>query len=204
MTGMGGYFLTVCACYDSTGALIVSFINVRARRMAVGPRMGMVLGSSSRLLRRIMIANCNAFGGTSFAKTTSAMGASALRSMPILSITSGLSNGITNIAFNSDSDGPNSMDDVHMHNVNSVGTKGGPLCIVSKAPIADKSLSRFACDSTKASVLSSLGAGSVRSVAIVGSTTTTSLCNSHTTGNIIIVAAGDKGRNGAGMDFHSS
>lgn len=38
-----------------------------------------------------------------------------------------------------------------------------------------------------------IGSGSVRSVRMLGSTTTATVCNSQNTGNIVVIAAGGKG-----------
>ncbi len=45
-----------------------------------------------------------------------------------------------------------------------------------------------------------VGPGSVRDVAILGSTSTTTVCNSRTTGNIVIIAAGENRTKDASID----
>lgn len=49
----------------------------------------------------------------------------------------------------------------------------------------------------------SFGPTSTRSVRVLGSTSTTTVCNSHTTGNIVVIAAGGNAGNpvGIGMDM---
>lgn len=51
------------------------------------------------------------------------------------------------------------------------------------------------------STVTNLGPTSVRDVAMLGSTTTATVCNTHTTGNIVIVAAGGNGTNGPRVAF---
>lgn len=195
----------------TNSGLRVACVNVGPRAIGTDSGVGVTLASSGGSLSRIVIANCNGFGGSSFANTTTSVSATGLDSIPSLSIRSGLSNGVPKISVSSFSNRPNTVGCVHVHNVNSVGTNGSPLVIVSNAPIGSNGLDNFGskdakdnCGNSNAGTLSALGDGSVRSVAIVGSTTTTSLCNSHTTGNILIVAAGDNDTNGARISFHDS
>lgn len=182
---------------SGSGALIVRFLNVDALATGVptGKILGMSLRPSARQLSRIIIANCNGFSGSSFANSTGALQKSLLGGIPIMSMRRGLRNVAPNMSVSKGSNRPNTGRDVHVHNVKSFGTSGRPLFIVSKMPIASKDLDNNSTSTTcvggsGAGVVDALGPSSVRGVAIVGSTTTTSLCNSHTTGNIVLVAAG--------------
>lgn len=191
----------------SSGFLIISCIKVGAIRIGIpgGNILGIVLHPRSLDLSRMIIAKCKGFSGSSFAKSTGALQTSVLGGIPMLSIRRGLRNVAAKIGVASTSNRPKTGRDVHVHNVNSFGTSGRPLFIVSNMPIASNDVKTNANTSTTcvggtgAGIVDALGPTSVRGVAIVGSTTTTSLCNSHTTGKIVLVAAGGKTMKHAGI-----
>lgn len=186
-------------------ALLISCINCIHRRIGTASNgvLGVMLIPSTGVVRRIIMANCNAFGGSTCTNSTTDIGGRGVTSIPSISFRSLLRKGTANMRFASTSNRPNSSTSLDVHNVNSFGTSGSPLCIVSKIPIASNSVGSVD-SSNNLSTVSAIGASSVRGVAVVGSTTTTSLCNSHTTGNIILVAAGGNGANGTSVDLGTS
>lgn len=165
-------------------ALMVSFVNCGAVRMGTAAGVGVALRRSGRLLSRIMIVNCKDIGHGSMAATMSAISAGSLSRHPVMSTTRTLRNGTTNISIVRPDNRPNKNVDVHMHNAASFGNDGSPLCMISNIPISGVGF---------------LSPGSVRDLSVLGSTSSTTVCNSHTTGNIMLVAAGTKTRNGTGI-----
>lgn len=163
----------------------------------------MILGRSVGVLSSMIIMNCNAIGGESLAKTVSAVGTSRVKLTNVSSVNRTLRKGTTNLCIHRGDTRPNKKLSVLMHKTNSVGTGGSPLCVMSKFPVTG--LSRVTSSSHGVSpkarnMLGFLGPGSMRSVRMLGSTDTASVCNTHTTGNMMVVAAGHKGRKGAGID----
>lgn len=186
-------------------ALVVSCVNCNGRRVGTATKgvLGMIVTPSGGIVRRIIIANCNAFGGSTCTNSTSAIGTSGVGSVPTISFGSLLRNGTPKMRFDSSSNRPKTSSSLGVHNVKSFGTDGSPLCMVSKVPVHSNSVGAVD-SSTNLSVVSAVGDSSVRGVAVVGSTTTTSLCNSHTTGNMMLVAAGGNGDKGPRVSFGTS
>lgn len=162
--------------------LVFSFMNCRAMAVPMGEHgiVGMRLGRTTRVMSRMIVAiPCNATGGSAFAKSTDCVTTNAVRGTRIDDMSGTLRKAMTNLRSFSSDNRPKSSTAVLVHKINSMGTSAGPLCIISNIP----------CSNTLSSVTSS----SVTSVAMLGSTTSTTLCNSHTTGNMVVVAAGRKG-----------
>lgn len=195
----------------STGrnsVVMVDCVNVGSTRIGIptGKRVEIVLGRSSRLVSRIMIANCNSFGGTACAKSTSILGASGLRSLPIISMTRVVRTGVPKLDSMTDSSRPNSGTAIQIHKVTSVGTSARPLCMLSNIPMTSESVDNLdtGTDTKKLNLVRALGPTSVRDVAMLGSTTSTSLCKTGKSGNMVLVAAGGKGRNGVEIDVRTA
>lgn len=164
-------------------ALRISCVNCGARSIPVkgGSFLGVALGRSARALSRIIIMNCNSRGGIGIVNSVTSISDGTLRSHTIPSISGVLANRVSNIAVARRDNGPKrSTNAVHVHNINSFKTAPDPLILMSKLPNS----------------LDSLAPTSVSGVSILGSTSSTTVCNSHTTGNIVLMAAGGKGRNG--------
>lgn len=166
--------------YTPNSALIVSCVKCGARRMGTSSGVRMALRRSTGSLRRMIMANCAARGGTSLANSITIISAGGLGADSRASPVHTLRNHIPNVAIAA-SNSPVNSKAIHVHNVNSFGSSRSPLCVVSNIPAGV--------------TLGALGAGSVRDVRILGSTTSTSVCNSHTSGNIVVVAAGGNGGN---------
>lgn len=170
-------------------ALMFSCVKCRARGVTMNKGAGVSMGltRSDRLLRRIIMINCNIRHGDSLANTITSMGTtSTLGGAPANGMSSTLRKHVTNMSILSNSNGPARSGAVHMHNVGSVATRANPLIIVSN----------FVNNS-----LRSLGPSSVRSVRMLGSTSTATICNSHNTGNILLIAAGGPSGSGLAMSF---
>lgn len=186
-------------------ALRVSFVKCVPRSVIIGGRgiVGILLGRSARTLRRIVIINCNAVGGGSVANTITSIGVSSAPITAISAIDRTLTNGTTNLRIDAVDTRPNKRSAFHVHNTtSSSGTKGSPLVVVSNFPIGSpNSLSdNGRCSKNGGSgVLTSVGPGSVRSVRILGSTDSATVCNTHTNGNIVVIAAGQNGDKTTGM-----
>lgn len=167
-------------------AVVVSCINCTTRRVPLGNQgdLGMVLGRSARVLSRIIIVNCNAVGGDSVANTVSSMSARRLAGHTAAGPTRTLRNGVTNMGVVGSNNGTNTNMSMGVHNMGSFND-GRPLCVVSNFPNS----------------VSGIGPRSVRDVRMLGSNTTTTVCNSITTGNMIVVAAGGNGGNRARVSF---
>lgn len=158
-------------------ALMFGCLNVLPRRVDTTKRsiVGMGLHRSTRLLRRIIIVNCNSTGTGSLATPVSIIGRGRLVGIPASSPVTTLRKGMPNIGVVG-SKAPNRNPGIAVHNVNSFNS-ASPLCMISKV---------------FCSGVGFLGGSSVRSVAVLGSTSTSTVCNMHTTGNIMVVAAGGK------------
>lgn len=169
-------------------ALRVSCVKCITRSMGMvnGRPIGIIVTRSARALSRIIIMNASV-GGDSLAKTITDIDSGILRRGPIAGMGRTLRNHITNI-FVSRPAHPASSTSVGVHNVGAVGKSASPVCIVSNV-IVSGSFSKFG----------TIGLGSITSVRILGSTSTATLCNSHNSGNIIIVAAGGNGGNRNGI-----
>lgn len=165
-------------------ALSISCVKCRPRSCTCGKRKDIVvvLGRSLRGLSRIIIINCNITGGQSLANSITSIGKRGLRRATSFDTTRTLRKETTNIAVLSADTGPNRSIRIHIHNGHSLGTAGSPLCIISNVPVII--------------TLDRLDPSSVRSIRILGSTSTATVCKSHNTGNIVLMAAGGKGRNG--------
>lgn len=181
-----------CSLGSITGStmLIFSDVKCRARRVGMGKRaiVGMILGSTDRLLSRMIIVNCKTIGGDSLADSVSAMGKGRVARAMANGTVSTLRNGVGNIRM-ADNNNPNTRPGILVHNMAAMG-KASPLCMMSNVPMN--------------AGVGFLGDGSVRSVRILGSTSTTTVCKAHTSGNIVLVAAGGKVTKGAGVDFGTS
>lgn len=153
--------------------------------------------SSARALNRIMIATLNVGhrGGT-LNCTVRRMGNSTLLRTHRAGLTGTLANGISNIRVVHSDGNPNNSSGVRLHNTGSMANLGRPLVIISNIPVSGFAKTDGGSVSGPAlsvnGKLSSVGTRSVRSVSILGNTSTTTLCNSHTNGNIVLVAAGGK------------
>lgn len=170
--------------------LIFSCVNCVSRRVPIKGRgaLGIAVGRSARRLRRIIIVNCNATGGGSLAKTVSAIGTRDLRGRAPHSIRSLLETGTPNISVKT-SIGTRNATSIRVHNGGALDTKSSPLCILSNIVFGNS--------------LSSVGPVSIRSVSILGSTDSITMCNTGTTGKIVTVAAGGNGANGPIIGFGS-
>lgn len=160
-------------------ALMISCVKCAADRVIIngGASLTVDLGRSSRVLSRIIIINCKAVGGGSLANTITTIGNSSLTTHGAARLSATLRNTTSNIAMAHSGDTPKTATDVRVQNIAAVN-RADPLIVMSKVP---KSVGR-------------IGPRSMRDVSILGSTTSTSVCNSHTTTNIVMVAAGHTGR----------
>lgn len=167
----------------------VSCVKCVARGVGVAGRasLGIIVVSSARTLRRMIMMNCNSRGGTGLAKTMSSIGVSRmLNSHPVLGTSSTLRKTIPKLFMSGKNGTPKADGSFRVHKTCSINIGGssnsckgavGPLMLVSGIRNS----------------LSVMGPRSVRSVDMLGSTTSTTVCNTHTTNNMVIIAAGHPG-----------
>lgn len=125
-------------------------------------------------------------GGTSLTKSITIVRNGDFGSRPITHIRSTLGKHVSNIRMVSDNI-PNNTVGVHMHNTDSIGGDGSPLCMMSNV--------------IHRANLRNVDPRSVRDVRILGSTSSATVCNTHNTGNIIVMRAGDNGTNTTRIAF---
>lgn len=139
-----------------------------------------ILGRSDRVVSRMIMINCNSRGGIGIANTMNVIGSRMLRTHPMRGMSRTLRNIMPNLGLSIGGNNNSLSDrvDVGVHNANAVNSnsKSSPLMLVSNVR----------------NDLGAMGPGSVRSMSMLGSTTSTSVCNTHTTFNIILMGAGDK------------
>lgn len=164
--------------------LAFACLKVAPRAIGTSGRVDVALRSSSGTLGRIIIVNCNITGGSSLANSIATVGPSSGGGNIIIGTRSVLANGITNMGVADGSNAPNNNTGVHIHNNSSLGTSGSPLVIVSNLTVSGSNMGNLS------GLLSMMGPRSVRSFDILGSTSTATVCNSHNSGNIVVVAAG--------------
>lgn len=175
----------------SGSMLIFSCMNVAPRRIGIGGQdmVGIALRTSTMLLRSIIMVNCTTIPHESLAKSMASIDDGRLSGIPMDSIARTLAKHVTNIVIRRDRNAPNTSVSMHIHKNVSVARDGRPLCVVSNFP--DRSN------------VSALSPTRVRAVSILGSTSTATVCNTHNTGNMIMVAAGgnDGSNNGTAIAF---
>lgn len=139
------------------------------------------LGSSSRRLSRVIMANVSRRGEIGSISTMSSLSiAGGLSAGPVASLSRSLRNKVAKLGIARDSNLPKtSTTTVGVHNVSALNADS-PLILMSNVPVS----------------VGRLSPGAVRDIAILGSTTTSTVCNTHTTGNIVIIGAGHKAPNG--------
>lgn len=177
----------------------VSFVKCGAIAIGTDDRpVDIALGRSSRRLSRIMMMNCNSRGGIGMANSIDVISSGMVRSHPMRGMSRTLRNIIPKLGVSMNGDNNTLSDDldVGVHNTNAVNRNSDkdPLMLVSNVRNS----------------VGAIGPGSVRGVSMLGSTTSSSVCNTHTSFNMVVVAAGDNGSNGAhigcsnGMHFSST
>lgn len=192
MTGVSKRFVLSCPRGAGGSRLVVDFVNVRAIGRGVNGERIFGMGVRDRMagLSRIIMMNCNASSVGSLANSITSMNLGRLDRLGAPGMASVLRGLTTNMRMSRGANIPNRAIHMHIQNTASLANSGRPLCIVSKIPMRSPD------------VLSTVSPGSVRSVSMLGSTSTTTVCNSHTTGNMIVIAAGGKIRNsGPAIDF---
>lgn len=161
--------------------LIVSCVNCIARRIPAtkGGSLRVILGRSAGALSRIIIVNCNARHGNSIADSMTDIGTSGFMGKTIGSIKRLVRKGMTNLTVAGPGNSPAKDARVHLHNAGAVNKTGAtPLMLVSKVPKR----------------LNAITPRSIRDISILGSNSTTTVCNAHNAGNIVLVAAGRTGK----------
>lgn len=167
--------------------LIFAFVNCRPVRCGLATTsagLGIHFASSSRLLSRMIMMNCNMRGGDMLSSTIDHIADRRLSGNGPAGVRGTLGNGISNMRVVSGSNRPNTRSGVHVQNANAIGGSS-PLCVMSNVPSRDN--------------VDRLGPSSVRSVRILGSTTSTTVCKTHNTGNIMLVAAGGNAGKGTAL-----
>lgn len=175
--------------------LIVSCVKCGARSVAMkgDGRLGVGVRTSARTLSRIIIINCNIVGGHSLANSVTSIGTTSVMGSPTSGTVRTLRKRIPNLSVMHGSNGTasNMAVGVHKrHSLSSIGSRfnggitGTPLFVVSNV---------------RKNSFSSVTPTSVRSVRILGSTSSATVCNSRNTGKMVVVAAGGNTRNGAGF-----
>lgn len=168
------------------GVLRVDCMNCVSRRVGIrdGGLLHVVVRRSAGGLRRMIMIKCKARGGIGLAKTMSTISTRSLTDGPIVDATRTLTNLTPNLDMLRASNHPKRKTAIGVHKANAFsGTKASPLILVSNL----------------SNGVSSMSPGSVRDVSFLGSTTSTSVCNGHTTGKIVLVRAGGNTRNGAAV-----
>lgn len=167
-----------------------SCVNVGGRRVTVVSRgdVGIALRPSARMLSRIIIIKCNDRGGRDIIKTVSALSVGGL-GIPKTSVSGILTNRLSNIITVAHSKRPNGGDTTSfcVHNMSSFGKASAPLILMSNVRHS----------------LSLMSASSVTSFSVLGSTSTSTICNMQNTGKMVLVAAGGKRRNGPTVGMHA-
>lgn len=184
-----------CSVRIPSGGTVLSFscINCGEGRVEMKGRdiVGISLRRRSILVSRIIIMKCNDRGGIGLAKTITTVSISrTLTNHSITGISSTLRKLVPKLSIGRDSNvTKGGSSGLLVHNLNAVGGTS-PLVIISSVPSTS---------------VGQLGVGSVRDVAMLGSTATSSICNSHTTGNIVLIGAGSNGNlRGARVAFSNS
>lgn len=171
---------------STSSGLSMSCVNCVTRRVMIngGKTFRVMLGSSARTLRRIIIINCTTRGGIGLAKSMTDLGfASRGLDHPIAAVTTSLSNVTTNIGIVGADDRPGTRNSsVLVHNINAVGSTN-PLVLISKVRVD----------------LGRIGPGSITSVSVLGSTTSYTVCNGEKTGKMVLIAAGHNSSKGVGI-----
>lgn len=185
-----------------------------------GPRgrvIDLVVRRSAGILKRIIIATLNVAHRTGSLKCSMR----GLKNSKIIrtrrsGFIGTLDGHVTNIRVAGSSNNVKTSSDVRVHNrgfINKCGCGGSPLFIMSNIPVdgggrrsaQDFAKHRscggpgFASNRTRMSCKGTtkrVGRRSVRDISVLGNPGTSTLCNTHTTGKIVLVAAGDKGKRG--------
>lgn len=163
--------------------LMFSCVKVDARRITVKGRgiVGIALGFSARGVSRIMIMNCNRRGGTDIVNSVSAVSVTNI-GIPNSSVSDMLTKRLTKIMTVGHAKRPKGTDTTSfcVQKMSSFANNGAPLMLMSKVRQS----------------LSLMSMRSVTSFSVLGSTSTSTICNIQKTGNMVLVAAGGKTRNG--------
>lgn len=166
--------------------LMVSCVKCLARRVPIrkGTSFGVRVGRSAGALSRIMIMNCNSRGGRAMATSTSALGMSSLGGIPATGLTSSLNKHIDNML---------------VRRANNRTKCSSPAVVVHKSDSPASSSPLVMISNVVKHDVSRLSPDRVRDVAMLGSTSTMTPCNTQKTGNMVLVAAGHNGDNGTRM-----
>lgn len=145
--------------------------------------------SDNVTLRSIAVMTFTGRGGRSMLNSISAVGPTRLGAADD-GLAAKFTKGLTKMITCREDKRPNrSGTRFFVHNIAAFKAKGtSPLVLVSGVRLASSSLTE-------------LGASSVTDFSVLGSTATATLCNTHNTGNIVLMAAGRNARNGVGLSF---
>lgn len=182
----------------SNGGIIVSFIKCIPRAVTPGRKgsFEIILGRSSGVLSRIIMINCNARGTGSIAKSVKIVAPSRVSSLPISGLNTTLTKRVPNLDVDNNSDHPNRKTAVSVHrsfSCSGSNNDAGPVIVVS-------SIVRVSTGDNLPALraFGTLSPSRVRDVSILHSTDTT-VCNSHTSRNTVVMGAGQNGSKTPGV-----
>lgn len=181
-----------CALSGISGKTVLRFDCMNCMGLAGAMKgraaVGTVLCRSSRVLRKIRIITFNARGGRDIVNTVSAIGITRLGA-PSDGLAGTLTKHVTKMVSCREANRPKiSSTSFFIHNIAAFKCGGSPLVLVSNVRLASASLTH-------------LRPSSVTDFSVVGSTATATLCNTHNTGNIVLIGAGRNRGKGTQLDL---
>ncbi len=197
------------SCSVATGTksiLRYLYVKCTTRRTAMRTKkngVSFLLSVSSRVLRRAIIINCNALGGSRLINSIRGISKRILRSETGTSLAHSLRNRIPNLGVVRASNGPARKNRMCVQ-------KKTADCITRKKKGAGATCSVKRRNTTLMLVsnirnrLSDIGPSSIRDVSMLGSTSSSIICNTHTTCNMVLIAAGGDGSRGVSMGCGNS
>lgn len=163
----------------SDSILIVSFVKCSSGRVGMKGRgmLDIALSSSTRRLSRMIMATFKAKrGGRAMANSVRSMHPTSL-GMPATGLSATFTNHLSNIVSCRHDNRPKGGNtSFFVHNITAVGDTA-PLVMLSKIRVSGTSLG-------------TLSPRIVRDFSMLGSTATSTVCNAHNTGNMLVVGAG--------------
>lgn len=172
---------------SSAKTLVISFVGMKSKEVAVKPTLNVTLESDNQLLDEVVVTGYGNFKKSSFTGAASSVTTEKLQDVPSLSVQSKLAGAVSGVQITSTSGQPGAVESVRIRGMGSINASNDPLYVIDGVPMMSGNSNGFSYDNAGSSMLSTLNSNDIESMTVIKDAAAASLYGSRAANGVIVI-----------------
>lgn len=167
--------------------IVVSYMGMQSREVAITPNMRIVLQPDSKLLEEVVVTGYGNVRKSSFTGSATTISSKTMKDIPTAKLEDKLSGAIAGLNISQNSGQPGGTATLRIRGMGSINAGNEPLFVIDGIPMMNNNAAEFSYSGSGSNMLSMINSNDIESISVIKDAAAASLYGSRAANGVIVI-----------------